>query len=262
MINSTKAETLEFLSKKGFKIPLTFYFNVRKWRRNQESIISKIIKKFEKNSLLAIRSSSKSEDNEQESMAGAFTTLLNIKNEKNDLIQSINKVIDSYDENLFNQVLIQPMVENVKISGVVMTKALDDGSPYYVINFDDSSGKTDTITSGNSINKTVYIYNGFKESDFDSKPLLAVLTKVKKLESLYNSLPLDIEFAVDKNNEVFILQLRLITTSKKWNKKSNELVSERLPFLEIYINYLNKKRLGIFGNKTLLGIMPDWNPAE
>lgn len=262
MINSTKAETLEFLSKKGFNIPLTFYFNVHKWRRNQESIISKIIKKFKKNSLLAIRSSSKSEDNEQESMAGAFTTLLNIKNEKNDLIQSINKVIDSYDENLLNQVLIQPMVENVKISGVVMTKVLDDGSPYYVINFDDSSGKTDTITSGNSINKTVYIYNGFKESDFDSKPLLAVLTKVKKLESLYSSLPLDIEFAVDKNNEVFILQLRLITTSKKWNKKSNELVSERLPFLEIYINYLNEKRLGIFGNKTLLGIMPDWNPAE
>ena len=146
------------------------------------------------------------EDTEKGSMAGAFKSVLNV-NIKNidDIINSIKTVIKSFDNNPENQVLIQPMVEDVAMSGVIMTKVFDDGSPYYVVNFDDSTGKTDTVTSGNSINKTVYVYNGFKEEDFDSLYLLEVLRLAKKLESHYKDLPLDIEFAVNKNKDVFLL---------------------------------------------------------
>jgi len=263
MIEGTKAETLDFLRQKDFPVPLLYYFTTKQWITNQENILSNIFSRFNKNKYLAIRSSSLSEDNEKNSMAGAFESLLNVnKANRNEIVNSINTVINSFDKNPKNQILIQSMVENVAMSGVVMTKVFDDGSPYYVINFDDSTGKTDTVTNGNSINKTVYVYNGFKNEDFDSPYLLGLLKIVKQLESIYIGLPLDIEFAINHNEEVFLLQVRLITTSEKWNKETNLLVSERLPYLETFINQLNNRRVGVYGAKTLLGIMPDWNPAE
>lgn len=61
-------------------------------------------------------------------MAGAFDSFLNINTKNKDGIRkAINKVIDSFDDNPQNQVLIQSMVENVAMSGVVMTKVMDDG---------------------------------------------------------------------------------------------------------------------------------------
>lgn len=259
----TKAETLQNISENGFPVPDVHFFTVQEWNDLRDKVISNISRKYESFTYLAVRSSSMAEDTEVDSMAGAFESVLNV-NVKNreDLATAIDTVINSFDSNPENQVLIQPMVEDVRMSGVIMTKSLDDGSPYYVINFDDTTGKTDTVTSGNSINKTVYIYNGFKDEDFDSPYLLKVLKVVGELESFYKDLPLDIEFALNKKNEVFILQVRPITTSENWKNKANKLVSERLPYLEDFVQQLMTRRVDIYGKKTLLGIMPDWNPAE
>lgn len=262
-MQGTKAETLQYLSENGFPVPDLYYFNIQEWNNNKDKIISNIDKKYKSVEYLAVRSSSMAEDTGIDSMAGAFESVLNVNVKKRDEIaEAIDSVINSFDNNPKNQVLVQTMVDDVRMSGVIMTKALDDGSPYYVINFDDTTGKTDTVTSGNSINKTVYVYNGFKDEDFDSPYLLKVLKLVGKLESLYKNLPLDIEFALNRNDEVFILQVRPITTSAKWKNKANKLVSERLPYLEDFVQQLMTRRVDIYGNKTLLGIMPDWNPAE
>ncbi len=258
----TKAEVLKRLQKNAFPVPKMIYFNVSSWEKNFEEITLTIQNNF-KNKKLAIRSSSQSEDTSENSMAGAFDSHLNIQaNNLDELRKAIKGVIDSYDNNPNNQVLIQIMVENVAMSGVVMTKVLDDGSPYYVINFDDSSGLTDTVTSGTAINKTVYIYNGVKNEHFDSPYLKIVLNLVKKIEKKAPITPMDIEFAVDKNSKAHLLQVRKITTVSNWDTKINNLVSSRMSFLEDYIHRLMKPRTAIYGSKTLLGIMPDWNPAE
>ena len=54
------------------------------------------------------------------------------------------------------------MIEKPNMSGVLFTYDLNTGAPYYVINYDDKSGQTDTVTSGRSeySNRTLYIHRG------------------------------------------------------------------------------------------------------
>lgn len=262
-LKGTKAETLLSLSQQGFPVPKVYYFDVHSWNQKRTSVLSDIETLFNNTNELAIRSSAKAEDTAETSMAGAFHSVLNVdSNNSNKIEEAIKEVIASFDDAADNQVLIQPMINNVLMSGVVMTKVLDDGSPYYVINFDDKTGKTDTVTSGNSINKTVYVYNGVNDSDFDSKLLLQVLKLVRKLENFFLDTPLDIEYAIDANQTIYLLQVRRITTSKYWNANINKLVSNRIGYLREYIKCLMTPRTSLYGKKTLLGIMPDWNPAE
>lgn len=260
-LNGTKAETLEKLLLLGYNIPKIYYFEVSEWVSDSEKILKDILKKFNE-SKLAIRSSTKAEDTAEFSMAGAFESILNVSTNKKDITSAINNVINSFDDDLTNQVLVQPMVSDVSVSGVLMTQVLDDGSPYLVINYDDSSGLTDTVTSGKGINKTVYIYNGVDSSDFDSLFLLNLVEISKDLQITFNKVPLDIEFAINNKNEVFILQVRRITTENNWKPEINAKVSERMINLRKYVGEIMKPRPYLYGATNLLGIMPDWNPAE
>lgn len=263
MLKGTKAETLELLLKDGFPVPPTYFFTVQQWIASNEKILHDIEQKFSSETHLAVRSSAIAEDTSENSMAGAFESVLKVDaKSRQSVTEAIEKVISSFDGAITNQVLIQPMVQNVTMSGVLMTKSLDDGSPYYVVNYDDSTGETDTVTNGSSINKTVYIYNGVTGDDFDSAHLRAVIQLVVQLEEYYKGIPLDIEFAVDKSGRVHLLQVRRITTSNTWKHEVNALVSERIKYLESYLEKLMKPRPDLLGRKTLLGLMPDWNPAE
>lgn len=259
----TKAETLLLLSKEDFNVPLVYFFTFLEWKTDFRKILFEISTRFSEFESLAIRSSALAEDSSLNSMAGAFDSVLNVNSkDENEISLAIAKVIKSFDGLESNQVLVQPMIRNVLMSGVIMTKVLDDGSPYYVINYDDSSGKTDTVTNGLSINKTVYIYNGVTEKDFDSHLLWMVIELVWKLENFFDGIPLDIEFAIDEFQKIHLLQVRKITTTDKWNHVANAHVSERIEYLAEYVDKLIKPRANIFGEKSLLGLMPDWNPAE
>ena len=58
------------------------------------------------------------------------------------------------------------MVKNIKSSGVVFTKDIENGTDYYVINYDDVTGKTNTVTSGSGsihANRILYIYKKSKD---------------------------------------------------------------------------------------------------
>lgn len=154
------------------------------------------------------------------------------------------------------------MIRGIVMSGVIMTRVLEDGSPYYSINYDDESGRSDTVTGGASIGKTVFVFRNFRNSDFDSPRLRNLLRLVRQIEGFFGSRSLDIEFAMTSDLEYHIFQVRPIAASTHWREDLEDEVTDKVSFVEDFLATCNAPRPGLYGNRTILGVMPDWNPAE
>ena len=142
------------------------------------------------------------------------------------------------------------------MSGVIFTHELTNGSPYYIINYDDNSKKTDTVTSGygENANKKLIIYRkGFKSLKF--KKFKKLLKFVFDLEKKINNKYFYIVFFVDTNLKIYLLQVRNISTKLKWNI-NNKYFDRKIQ--------IDKRRIKKQFNKNniVLAQMSDWNPAE
>ena len=99
---------------------------------------------------------------------------------------------DSYSPD--NQVLIQSQTKHVSVSGVVFTRDAVLNRPYYVINYDDRTAKTDSVTSGAESTKVEILRNVHSKEIPDKwKKLIAA---VREIEKLLSGMVLDIEFAI------------------------------------------------------------------
>ena len=167
-----------------FNIPKTILIKVEDWKKNPEKEFLRIKKNL--NPRVAIRSSSRNEDNQNTSNAGKYLSFLNIRlKNKRLFFNYVDKVILSYGKTVkpIDQIIIQEMVRNIYSSGVIFTKDLETGANYYVINYDDVTGKTNTVTSGQGdySNRTLYIHReGIK--DIKSKRFRKLINFTKKLK--------------------------------------------------------------------------------
>ena len=263
-IFGTKAETLESLSDRLSlsKLSSQYHFSCQQWEQQSEIILQKILEQFE-SQWLAIRSSAQSEDGEVSSMAGAYDSVLNVK--ANDVLavrDAVHRVKRSYSGNPMDQILVQPMVQNIALSGVVMTHDIETGAPYYVISYDDESGRTDTVTSGQGVNKTVLIYREYEQTLIESDRIRAILNGIHELEQVCSNVPLDVEFVLTSSGELYILQVRRIALHKTWHPVTERRTSRKLEFIEQFIKQRSLPRKTLLGRRTILGVMSDWNPAE
>ena len=263
----TKAQTLGRLKKmlKLSCIEDQVSFTIKEWSSEPNNIIKNIQDNLGKIPLI-IRSSALSEDGFASSSAGAYESVLNIKgNSKKDIAEGIKKVIDSYpDDNNANEVLVQPMLKNVSVSGVVFTRGLQDGSPYYTINYDDQSGSTESITSGSSQNDKKLIVRRDINSDSKAIPsnLGNLLQAIQEIEKLLSYGSLDIEFAITKEFGIHILQVRPIAVKHNINNNADTKLLKILNEAEKKFEKLQKSTPFVLGDKAFFGVMPDWNPAE
>ena len=257
----SKGRTLINIKKnvKGINIPESYCFKVREFKKNPKKIIKIIKKKFKDQ--IVIRSSAHVEDKKKESLAGKFKSFLNISPNKDlEVLETINQVIKSYKNySSFNdEVLIQSMVKNIKMSGVIMTRYKNNSAPYNIIEYSLSS-KSDDITSGtNQVKSFTY----FKNQNLRSKKI-----RIRKCDKLIKILeknfiqPLDIEFAINNKNKIYLLQVRELLLKNKISVNDNEFNSSLLK-LKKKITKLQKRHYSLLGKKTVFGVMPDWNPAE
>ncbi len=263
----TKAQTLQrlqFVLEKS-NISELFMFTVAEWTDNKQRILEQVRMQFS-DCHVVVRSSSIVEDGWDESLAGAFYSVLDVDVSLTDHLETaIDDVINSYkkisniDDDILglNQVLIQRFISNINFSGVLFTRDLHTGTPYYIINYDGISGRTDSVTSGDTNNlNTLVIYRGIdgKYLEDDFRKLIA---SCQEIERALNCDSLDIEFAISNDGAVHIFQVRPMAAAINWEQLNYDKFSTVLGYIKDYVKNVNSR----FG-KTVFSNMTDWNPAE
>ncbi len=263
----TKALTLERLQSvlKKCSVLDQVRFTVKEWMADKDKIFEDIYTKL-KGKYLIVRSSALVEDAWLESNAGRFRSVLNVDAASRESIATaIDQVIDSYwengDKNTLNQVFVQPHVDEVAISGVMFTRDLETQAPYYTINYH-SSHKTDSVTAGNEPEiKTLIVYKNGEYSALN-KEFSALIEMGREIEFLMGSDSLDIEFAISKTCQIYLLQVRPITTKKREFVPMDEDFNLEIKEAEEFVGHIFQPATNLLGHSTILSNMSDWNPAE
>jgi len=244
---STKAKNLIFLKELDLinsKIPKFLKYTVEELKVSKNEIIKNIQNSLSKK--IIIRSSFYLEDSKNFSMAGEFEGYSNVNNNKKNIISAINKILIQYKKKskkklhyLQSEIIFQNYISESIFSGVITNFCIKDGSNYFVVNYDDISGTTDTVTSGSKVGERVI--NIFRDEikNIRSNNLKKIINATKEIEKKIGIYPIDIEFCINKNGQVYILQIRPLTTIKNWKKFSKNEIKK----------ILDKNKKKVFKNK-------------
>jgi hypothetical protein len=259
----TKAETLQALAPLVTRavVPELLWFPVEEWRRSRNAVIERVRAKFG-SALLAVRSSALSEDGAHSSNAGAYASLLHVRADTQSLADAVEEVVGSMSGNPRDQVLVQAMVSDVAVGGVIMTYDLVHGAPYYCIDFDDESGRTDGVTSGTGVHKSLFVYRDAPDGTVRSARVASFVELARELEALCDCAALDIEFGMTRAGELVLFQVRRIVLARNWHPVTERRVKRQVAHVAEFIAAYSQRREGMLGSRTILAIMPDWNPAE
>lgn len=266
-ILGTKAETLERLrglvraSSIGEQVCVT----PAQWHRDRAATITRIRERLGAAALI-VRSSALSEDGWLASNAGGYESVLDVPaDDGHRIAEAIERVIRSYDRvRDGDQVLIQAMLADVVLSGVIFTRTLTHGGPFYVINYDDRGARTDSVTSGAVQRlRTLFVRRSRCDEVAALDPrIVPVLEAAAELEELVGHTSLDIEFAVQASGRVHVLQLRPIVLTQAQSRISDEHVDAALDIAARWFAGAARRGSRLLGTRASFGVMPDWNPAE
>lgn len=257
----TKAETLERLLGRlaHGDIPPLVWFTQQQWKFETETVLASLAATGWLNQTLVVRSSALSEDSASESMAGHFASVLNVQGAAA-LKDAIEQVTASFESQAGHQIIVQPQICGIRMSGVAFSRDPNTGSAYLVINYDDRSGLSDSVTAGRASHLRTY-YHHLSAAFPPPVPLNRIKLLLDELETLFGWNALDIEFALDDQDRLWLLQVRRLTIptlgigNPDTQKALLEGIAQRM-------RQLNGPHPYLQGERTAFGVMPDWNPAE
>ncbi len=260
---STKADTLFALRSlvRESTIEEMYILHIADYQKDRLEVCHVIMEQF-RGRRIVVRSSSSSEDSFQRSNAGRYKSILDVdSSSEQEIIRAVDAVIASYAKDIQDvsreQVLIQCQAQKVRYSGVVFTRDIQNNRPYYLINYDET-GSTDSVTGG-SAGRTMRIIRNVAQEELSS-PWRRLLAAVRELEQIMEGLALDIEFAIDRNGQVILFQMRpLVASYKQGGTYDDRAFFELLEEAgDMYENHRNV----VTGTSMMLSDMAFWNPSE
>ena len=258
----TKAESLEAVApllRKGRVLPQV-RFSAKDWRSDSARVLTTILAEPWGSSRVIVRSSARGEDSAVSSQAGRYDSVLGVEGSAA-VARAIDQVIHSFGDDLSDddQIFVQPLLERVAIAGVVFSRSLS-GGPYFVVNYDDGSGRTDRVTTG--VGDNLKIFYCVKSRPDACPPLLApVIALVSELEAIFACDAIDVEFAVGGDGQVYLLQVRPLPVDRQ-EPAMDAKVDAALVEVARKVELLSRPHPYLHGSRAIFGVMPDWNPAE
>ena len=185
-------------------------------------------------SCLAIRSSANVEDGEKQSYAGMFQTCLNVKNDIQSILTAIKQVYDSKNGSFLEgyhkqshteidvSIIVQEMVYDIKYNGVIFGDTVDEKGEHPVLLDFCKEGKNKIVDGHDRGNQMLFYDNGFSFAcgrmvyKGEEKEIIwvdRVCEILNQVKSKFGHIKFDIEWCVDQNNSVYILQLRPTTST-------------------------------------------------
>jgi phosphohistidine swiveling domain-containing protein len=84
---------------------------------------------------------------------------------------------------------------------------------------------------------------------------------MRELEELFGSDAIDVEFAVDGDGQLYLLQVRRLSVERQ-GMVSDSSVDTSLADVARKVELLSRPHPFLHGSRSIFGVMPDWNPAE
>lgn len=259
----TKAESLERLRPMdhGAVIGAMVTFTRADWADERATMLDRIAAELPVERVI-VRSSALSEDGWRASGAGRHESIADVAPDRDSVAAAVDRVFASYDDpSALDQVLVQEMLCDVAMSGVVMTRTHALGAPYYVVNFDDASARTDVVTAGGDA-RTILCLRGAELGAGVPPAIGPVLSAVREIEGLVGHDSLDIEFAVTGDGDVHVLQVRPIAMVERTTPIDDEAIARAVRVARATLVERRAPAPGVLGPATRYSVMADWNPAE
>ena len=253
----SKALTLKMLERhlRGFVIDPFLTFTVREWRQFPHKVLNRIQGK-NLGPMLIVRSAALTEDSEESVPPGTYHTELNVpalSAEK--ILAAVEKVISSYQRDIhggsneLNEVIVQRQVLAPRMSGLIMSHEQDSENPYYLVEYDDETGRTDTVTGGYSCKKAYILRKGVRIPP----PWNGVARAIRSIELLLQTNNLVVEFALTTDGIVHVFQARRLPAIYQITQQTETGITQKIRLAQ---GFIGSHRSTIWSN------MADWNPAE
>jgi len=269
----TKADTLARLRRLvvSARIADQVTRTVGDWERAPQRAVAEVADAFGDRPLI-VRSSTTHEDAFSASNAGGFTSVLGVRADDG-LLDAVGQVSGSYrragiDADV-QQVLVQPLIDDVVVSGVALTRTLDHGAPWLVVEYT-TDGDTEAVTSGTSGDlRTLVIRRDLDPAAGTAGAAASELARVasllealREVEGLLGHDGLDVEFAIDRAGTVHLLQVRPSVTATQRPERDAAFGEALAAAHATWQDHASAPAHLPGSARPLFGIMPDWNPAE
>jgi hypothetical protein len=260
----TKADTLANLAPRltrSYVQPLVA-FTAAEWAADRAGVLRRIRAQLG-SAVLIVRSSARSEDQTTASNAGRFRTVAKVDGgDENALCKAVETVLASYGRaDRSDQVLVQHRLTGVKLAGVMFTRDAAALAPYYVFNYDDRTGSTESVTSGQGAELSTYVRFRSAPDPLPTPELARVFEAVTEIETLAGD-QLEIELAVDDRGDVCVFQVRPLVSLVRDRSPGEATLADWLAKTAKKIEKLSRPHPHLHGTRSIFGVMPDWNPAE
>lgn len=267
-----KARTLEQVAPllSSAVVPESMRVSAADWRRDAQAIEQSVRERFG-SALVAVRSSAANEDAITASLAGRFRSVLNVQSDQSAALRSaVERVIASFTQgdrasHADDEFIVQRQVKDLASCGVVLTRDVSTGGPYFVVHVDRMDGAAappDRVTAGVTGGAGVhYVLRRDELSSAQQGELGPAIELARELEKLTCRDGLDIEFGVTTSGELNLLQVRPLAHRTHELRMDDDLALE-CTHIHAHVADAMREHPLLAGRTTVFSTMADWNPAE